>query len=185
MNPSLRIFTLNVSIAFETEQVSVWRRKSRSSGATCLIVSIDSISEYGLLLTFRIRYVLDLLRLLRASEEQSSRRSCMFKAGDRPYSMFVGACTRLMAMWNSVWFCRLIPSVVMLAGPLASAQPRPQPGTLNSLRGEVWMNGIPAGPIAAGRITLESGQAIKTGEGMAELLLTPGSFLRLGDHSEL
>jgi hypothetical protein len=47
------------------------------------------------------------------------------------------------------------------------------------------MNGIPAGPIAAGRITLESGQAIKTGEGMAELLLTPGSFLRLGDHSEL
>lgn len=77
----------------------------------------------------------------------------------------------------------LIPSVAMLAGTLGTGSP--QPGTLNSFTGEVWMNGVHAGPVSAGRTTLEAGRAIRTGDGTAELLLTPGTFLRLGNHSEL
>jgi len=86
-------------------------------------------------------------------------------------------------MWKSVWLCGLIPSVTMLAGSIASGQP--QPGMLNSLTGEVWINGVPVGQIGAGRTALGIGHTIKTGEGMAELLLTPGSFLRLGNRSDL
>ena len=86
----------------------------------------------------------------------------------------------------SGWYCWavLVSLVTMPTGILATAAP-PQPGMLNSFTGEVWINGVAAGPISAGRTTLEIGRAIKTGEGMAELLLTPGSFLRLGNHSEL
>lgn len=88
------------------------------------------------------------------------------------------------------WYCRAVPIflVTMTTGGIATASPQPtapQPGTLNAFTGEVWINGVSAGPTDAGRTTLETGRVIKTGEGMAELLLTPGSFLRLGSHSEL
>jgi hypothetical protein len=86
-------------------------------------------------------------------------------------------------MWKSVWLCGLIPFVTMLADPISPGLP--WPGMLNSLTGEARINGIAVGPVAAGRTVLEIGDAIKTGEGMAELLLTPGSFLRLGNHSDM
>jgi hypothetical protein len=91
-----------------------------------------------------------------------------------------------MGKLKSGWYCRamLISLGTMPAGILATEVP-PQLGTLNSFTGEVWINGAAAGPISAGRTTLEIGRSVKTGEGMAELLLTPGSFLRLGNHSEL
>jgi hypothetical protein len=56
---------------------------------------------------------------------------------------------------------------------------------LNSFTGNVWINGMPPGPIDTGRIRLGTGQDIKTKDGMAELLLTPGSFLRIGNQSDL
>jgi hypothetical protein len=83
---------------------------------------------------------------------------------------------------------RLIPSLTMLAGGFILAgppPPDPQPGTLNSLTGEVWINQTPVSPNSTGRVTLTQGSLIKTGDGMAELLLNPGSFLRVGKHSEL
>jgi hypothetical protein len=87
----------------------------------------------------------------------------------------------------SGWYCRAVLAsfVTMALGILLATAAPPQLGTLNSFTGEVWINGVAAGPTSAGRTTLEIGHAIKTGEGMAELLLTPGSFLRLGNHSEL
>jgi hypothetical protein len=87
---------------------------------------------------------------------------------------------------KSLWLSRVIPTFTMLGGTFATAEPPqsgPQPGTLNSLTGEVWMNGAPVGAISAGRVILKPGRPIKTGEGMAELLLTPGSFLRLADQA--
>jgi hypothetical protein len=47
------------------------------------------------------------------------------------------------------------------------------------------MNGIRVSLMDAGRTTLQPGQTIRTDQGMAELLLTPGSFLRLGEGSDL
>src|ERR1019366_4931803 len=87
---------------------------------------------------------------------------------------------------KSAWLfgTMLIYSVAMPAAVITPPAP-PRPGMLNSFTGEVWMNGVPAGQFSAGRATLEIGQAIKTGQGMAELLLSPGSFVRLGKQSEL
>jgi hypothetical protein len=81
--------------------------------------------------------------------------------------------------------------MVLLAGgmTLHGAAPEfpndPAPGVLNSFTGDVWINGTHANASSAGRATLETGQEISTHEGMAELLLTPGSFLRLGSGSIL
>src|ERR1700674_5038544 len=89
-------------------------------------------------------------------------------------------------MWKSRLLCQTISVFTMLVGTFATAEPpQPQPGTLNSATGEVWMNGSPVSAISVGRVMLEPGRPVKTGEGMAELLLVPGSVLRLGSHSEL
>jgi hypothetical protein len=78
----------------------------------------------------------------------------------------------------------LMYSVAVAVAPLPSAGSA-RPGRLNAITGEVSINGVPVDPSSAGRVTLEAGRAIRTGQGMAEILLSPGSFLRLGNRSEL
>lgn len=73
-----------------------------------------------------------------------------------------------MPFW--IFAVMLVQSVTLLAGAFPAAAP-PQPGTLNAFTGDVRV--------------LEAGRTIKTGHGMAELLLSPGIFLRLGNKSEL
>ena len=69
------------------------------------------------------------------------------------------------------------------AAPLPSAAPA-RPGTLNAITGEVWLNGMRVNPTSLRLGTLEAGGALKTGQGMAEVLLSPGGFLRLATRSE-
>ena len=54
-------------------------------------------------------------------------------------------------------------------------------GIVNSFQGEASINGVPV----SGPARVQSGQTFKTGRGMAELLLTAGTFLRLGHDSTL
>jgi hypothetical protein len=54
---------------------------------------------------------------------------------------------------------------------------------LNAITGEVSINGAQVNPISG--VTLEDGRILRTGQGMAEILLSPGSVLRLGKSSEL
>lgn len=85
--------------------------------------------------------------------------------------------------WSRGW-----PAVAFLLAfaPVAWAAPArmPRPGALNSVQGQVMLDGHRALPWRLRSEVLRAGQAIRTGHGKAELLLTPGSFLRLGDHSE-
>ena len=67
--------------------------------------------------------------------------------------------------------------------PLPSAAPA-QPGTLNAITGEVWLNATRVNSASSSLGRLEAGGTLKTGKGMAEILLSPGSFLRLGARSE-
>ena len=57
------------------------------------------------------------------------------------------------------------------------------PGTVNYVEGAVYLNGsqLDTKDIA----TVEPGQELSTGKGKAELLLTPGVFLRLDDNSSV
>lgn len=57
------------------------------------------------------------------------------------------------------------------------------PGTLNYVEGQAAISGQPVTTKSIGQVTLETGQTLDTAQGKAEVLLTPGVFLRLGDHS--
>jgi hypothetical protein len=59
------------------------------------------------------------------------------------------------------------------------------PGTLNYVEGQVSIAGQPVTAQSVGSVQLEPGQVMQTGLGKAELLLTPGVFVRLGDNSSL
>jgi hypothetical protein len=59
----------------------------------------------------------------------------------------------------------------------------PQPGTINYLEGQASVNGRALNDKSIGSVRLDPGQTLATQNGRAEMLLTPGIFLREGDHS--
>ena len=86
---------------------------------------------------------------------------------------------------RAVAMLKFVLAIFISSAMLQSATETAAPGMLNSFTGEVWMNGALVGGVSAGRSVLETGHSIKTGEGMAELLLSPGTFVRLANRSEL
>jgi hypothetical protein len=61
----------------------------------------------------------------------------------------------------------------------------PRPGSVNYVQGQVSAQGQPVTLQSVGHLALQPGQAIDTGsDGYAEVLLTPGAFLRVGPNSE-
>jgi hypothetical protein len=58
-----------------------------------------------------------------------------------------------------------------------------RPGTLNYIEGQASIEGRPITPNSVGNTELQAGQYLSTANGKAEILLTPGVFLRLGDNS--
>src|SRR5215469_9955361 len=60
-----------------------------------------------------------------------------------------------------------------------------QPGSINYIEGQVSMNEQPVDAQSIGSVTLQPGQSLTTGNGKAEVLLTPGVFLRVGDSSSI
>jgi hypothetical protein len=58
-----------------------------------------------------------------------------------------------------------------------------RPGTINYTEGNVTLNGAAVATKSLGSAELAPGQLLETGAGKAEMLLTPGVFLRLGDQS--
>jgi hypothetical protein len=77
--------------------------------------------------------------------------------------------------------------VVLVAATMAAAKgtTTPVPGTLNYVEGQVMLDGRNISAKSAGSEVLGVNQLLDTGRGKAELLLTPGVFLRVGDNSEL
>ncbi len=60
-----------------------------------------------------------------------------------------------------------------------------KPGTLNYVEGQVSLDGQPVKSAAVGTAAVDAGQDVETQNGKAEVLLTPGVFLRLGSNSEV
>lgn len=56
-------------------------------------------------------------------------------------------------------------------------------GTVNYIEGQAMLNGQPLSSKSVGTAKLDKNQSISTENGKAEILLTPGVFLRLGPHS--
>ncbi len=74
-----------------------------------------------------------------------------------------------------------------IAGAPALADQTPAqpalPGTVNYVEGTASLDGQRLNSRDAGNATLESGQELSTATGKAEILLTPGVFLRLDSNS--
>jgi FecR protein len=60
-----------------------------------------------------------------------------------------------------------------------------RPGTLNYVEGTADLAGQPVTLQSVGSAEVAPGQTLSTDQGKAEILLTPGVFLRLGDNSDL
>ena len=76
----------------------------------------------------------------------------------------------------------------VIGAPLATASEPPKtayPGTLNYVEGKVSIGSQSVGANEIGSARLEPQQTLTTQQGKAELLLTPGVFLRVGDHSSV
>lgn len=84
-------------------------------------------------------------------------------------------------------FClALIVSVCALPARANEESPSPEravPGTLNYVEGAVSINSQRVTAKSIGSAQLGTGQSLATGVGKAEILLTPGVFLRVGDNS--
>ena len=57
------------------------------------------------------------------------------------------------------------------------------PGSINYVEGQVSLADQAVNSKSVGSVELQPGQSLSTGDGKAEVLLTPGVFLRLGDNS--
>jgi hypothetical protein len=74
------------------------------------------------------------------------------------------------------------------APPMQGQYPQAEPvhpGSLNYVEGQVSADGQPLTSQSVGHFSLKPGQSLDTGNGYAEVLLTPGAFLRVGPNSEL
>ena len=60
-----------------------------------------------------------------------------------------------------------------------------KPGAVNYLSGDAYLNGQAISEQQIGKKFLNPNDLVSTGNGKAEILLTPGVFLRIGDHSEV
>lgn len=76
-----------------------------------------------------------------------------------------------------------VPALFALDMENAPAAGSAVPGTLNYIEGSATVNGQAVNQHSIGSVTLEPGQVIATTQGRAEVLLTPGVYLRLGDNS--
>jgi len=92
-----------------------------------------------------------------------------------------------LARWKAVagsWFLAALLSMPAW-GYDADKRQAAVPGTLNYVEGQVSMGDQNLDSKAVGSATLQAGQEIETGNGKAEILLTPGVYLRLGSNSSV
>ena len=82
------------------------------------------------------------------------------------------------------WFSLL--AALLLAVPVSFADTNKNPatpGTINYVEGEVSIGAQDLTSKSVGSAQVDPGQSLTTATGKSEMLLTPGIFLRLGDHS--
>ncbi len=72
----------------------------------------------------------------------------------------------------------------MLSSPAWGSIP-PQPGVVNYIEGQAAINGQVLTQNSVGSAKLAPGQSLSTENGRAEILLTPGVFLRIDAHSSI
>src|SRR5713101_3590888 len=81
-------------------------------------------------------------------------------------------------------FLGVLAATILAVIPAAAASSG-VPGTLNYVEGQVTVAGQTVTSHSVGSVQVEPNQTLETGQGRAEVLLTPGVFLRVGDNSSV
>ena len=82
------------------------------------------------------------------------------------------------AFLNAIGFL----GVAIFCSPSFGADPA-RPGALNYVEGTAYLNGQQVTDKQVGSVDLNTGEELNTTDGKAEMLLTPGVYLRIGDNS--
>jgi hypothetical protein len=93
-----------------------------------------------------------------------------------------------LARWKIVatsCFLAALLSVPAWGADTDSRQRTAMPGTLNYVEGQASIGDQALGRQAVGTADLQDGQVLETGNGKAEILLTPGVYLRIGSNSSV
>ena len=90
---------------------------------------------------------------------------------------------RLATLSSIGGICLALAVALPASGETPSSRPNPIPGTINYVEGQVSVGGVPLAANSAGTADLAAGQTLTTTDGRAEILLTPGVFLRAGHDS--
>jgi len=78
-----------------------------------------------------------------------------------------------------------LAGAALMLGPAAFGANVARPGTVNYVEGAAYLNGQQLTGESVGSADLNPGEELSTQTGKAEILLTPGVFLRLDDNSEV
>src|SRR6516164_7318182 len=79
----------------------------------------------------------------------------------------------------------LVPAWAEADNPSNANSRSARPGTVNYVEGQVSLDGQTLDEKSVGSIEVDAGQSLATENGKAEVLLTPGVFLRLGSESSV
>jgi len=91
-----------------------------------------------------------------------------------------------LARWKlSLGIVCLIAALSVPAWSANSDKRSAMPGTLNYVEGQASIGNQTLDSKAIGSVELQAGQILTTENGKAEVLLTPGVFLRLGSNSSV
>jgi hypothetical protein len=86
-------------------------------------------------------------------------------------------------IWSRGWWQAIILLLAVSSFGIASNSRMPTPGSVNFLQGDVMLNGQELSGLSKTTAVLQPNQVLDTKQGKAEVLLTPGVFLRVGDQS--
>jgi len=93
-----------------------------------------------------------------------------------------------LARWKTVaggWFLAALLSVPAWGADYADSRRTASPGALNYVEGQASMGDQNVDSKSVGSAALQNGEVLATGNGKAEILLTPGVYLRLGSNSSV
>jgi len=88
-----------------------------------------------------------------------------------------------LSRWQALWGLILAAVLFVPAWGANTDKNSAVPGTLNYVEGQASLNDHAVDSKSIGSAQLDAGQSLTTNTGKAEVLLTPGVYLRLGDHS--
>ncbi|HEV2383313.1 MAG TPA: hypothetical protein VG206_26400 [Terriglobia bacterium] len=91
----------------------------------------------------------------------------------------------MIERWKRIIQSTVVILVAAAAGVADTSNNTPPPGTLNYVEGQVSIQGQKQSPKSVGSTYLEANQVLDTRNGNAEMLLTPGVFMRVGHNSEV